>query len=260
MSLKLEKPIIFFDLETTGINIATDRIVEIYMLKIFPNGNKESKEYLINPEINIPQEVSEIHGINNETVKDAPTFKEISHEILEFIKDSNIAGYNSNRFDIPLLAEEFIRSNVEWNLKNIHTVDIQQIFHRLEKRTLEAAYKFYCNKELVNAHSAKSDTLATYEVLIAQIKKYDELENDVQFLSDYSNNDNSVDLAGFIRYNQNKKEIFSFGKYKNQKIEDIWKKNPGYFSWIDKASFPVYTKITIRNLINKIRLENKLNN
>ena len=230
------------------------------MLKIFPNGNKESKEYLINPEINIPQEVSEIHGINNETVKDAPTFKEIAHEILEFIKNSNIAGYNSNRFDIPLLAEEFIRSNVEWNLKNIHTVDIQQIFHRLEKRTLEAAYKFYCNKELVNAHSAKADTLATYEILIAQIKKYDELENNVQFLSDYSNNDNSVDLAGFIRYNQNKKEIFSFGKYKNQKIEDIWKKNPGYFSWIDKASFPVYTKITIRNLINKIRLENKLNN
>ena len=260
MSLKLEKPIIFFDLETTGINIATDRIVEIYMLKIFPNGNKESKEYLINPEITIPQEVSEIHGINNETVKDAPTFKEIAHEILEFIKNSNIAGYNSNRFDIPLLAEEFIRSNIEWNLKNIKTVDIQQIFHRLEKRTLEAAYKFYCNKELVNAHSAKADTLATYEILIAQIKKYNELENDVQFLSDYSNNDNSVDLAGFIRYNQNKKEIFSFWKYKNQKIEDIWKKNPGYFSWIDKASFPVHTKITIRNLINKIRLENKLNN
>lgn len=260
MGLKLEKPIIFFDLETTGINIATDRIVDIYMLKIFPNGNKESKEYLINPEINIPKEVSEIHGINNETVKDAPTFKEIAHEILEFIKNSNIAGYNSNRFDIPLLAEEFIRSNIEWNLKNIKTVDIQQIFHRLEKRTLEAAYKFYCNKELVNAHSAKADTLATYEILIAQIKKYDELQNDVQFLSDYSNNDNSVDLAGFIRYNQNKKEIFSFGKYKNQKIEDIWKKNPGYFSWIDKASFPVYTKITIRNLINKIRLENKLNN
>ena len=258
MQLRLKKPLVFFDLETTGLSITNDRIIEICLLKINIDNSRDIKNWLINPQIPISEESINIHGITNEKVNNKPLFKEIAEEIINFIKDCDLAGYNLIKFDIPLLAEELLRSNIEFNFKNCHIIDVQNIFHKLEKRTLEAAYKFYCNKLLENAHSAKSDTIATYEILLEQIKKYDVLSNNVDNLSKFSNNDlNFVDLAGFIRYNKKGVEVFSFGKYKNISLENIWKKNPGYFSWIKNAEFPVFTKIIIDNFIKKMKLIEK---
>ena len=243
MELNLKKPIVFFDLETTGLNIATDRIVEISILKINPNKKKENKTWLVNPTITIPAEVSKIHGITDEKVKHQPTFKEIGKEIKTMIKGCDLGGYNSNRFDIPLLAEEFLRSDIDLDLKKHRAIDIQNIFHKMEQRTLSAAYKFYCQKELLNAHSAEADTLATYEILLAQLSKYDNLENDINFLADFSiKGQRTADLAGFVIYNENDEECFSFGKYKGEKVSVVFKNNPGYFSWIQQAQFPIYTK------------------
>ena len=255
MNLKLNRPIVFFDLETTGVNIVNDRIVEISILKVFPNGNKESRTWLINPTIKIPKETTAIHGITDEKVANEPTFKEIHKDILEIIKNCDLGGYNSDKFDIPLLAEEFLRCEYDFSMKNINTVDVQNIFHKLEQRTLTAAYKFYCQKNLLNAHSAEADTLATYEILLAQIEKYDELENNIDYLSNFSRMRKSIDLAGFIYENDNKKAVFSFGKYKNQEIDDVLENDPGYFSWIMKSDFPNYTK----KILSQLRL-NKLNN
>ena len=221
MNLKLNRPIVFFDLETTGVNIVKDRIVEISILKIFPNGNKESKTWLVNPTIEIPNEVIAIHGITNEKIANEPTFDQLHKEILNLIEDCDLGGYNSNKFDIPLLAEEFLRCGVDFSMKNIKTVDVQNIFHKLEKRTLSAAYKFYCNKELVDAHSAEADTIATYEVLLAQIDKYSELENDIDFLSSFSNIGNKrLDIAGFLRMNENNEPSITFGKYKGKTLNE----------------------------------------
>ena len=250
MSLILEKPIVFFDLETTGLQISTDRIVEISILKIFPNGNKESKTWLVNPTIPIPKETTEIHGITDEKVKNEPTFKDISKEIIELIDHCDLAGYNSNKFDIPLLAEEFLRCDIDFNMKNRNAIDVQNIFHKLEKRNLIAAYKFYCNKDLTNAHSAQADTKATYEILVSQLKKYPALENNINFLSDFSEiRGKLADLAGFIKYNEKGEEIFSFGKYRDNTLKKVWKDNPGYFSWIKQADFPKYTKNIIDDFI-----------
>jgi DNA polymerase-3 subunit epsilon len=261
MSLKLSRPIVFFDLETTGLSIVKDRIVEISILKIFPNGNKESKTWLINPTIPIPQETIDIHGITNEKVASEPTFKEVHKEILEIINECDLAGFNSNKFDIPLLAEEFLRCEHDFSMDKINAVDVQNIFHKLEQRTLSAAYKFYCDKELINAHSAEADTLATYEILLAQINKYDEINNDVEFLSEFSKRGNkSIDIAGFIKLNDENKEIITFGKYKGRTIKDIYDENPGYFSWINQAEFPLYTKKILKDLVIKIKLENKFGN
>jgi len=260
MKLKLKRPIVFFDLETTGLKISKDRIVEIAIMKIYPNGNTESKSWLVNPTIPIPKDSTEIHGISDKDVKNEPTFKEIANDIYNIMNNCDLAGYNSNKFDIPLIAEEFIRSDINFNFKNCKSVDIQNIFHQLEKRTLIAAYKFYCNKDLLNAHSAKSDTNATYEILLAQIEKYDELENNIDFLSDFSQiGEKYVDLAGFIRFNKNQEEVFSFGKYKNQTLSQIWHENPGYFSWINQAEFPQYTKKITNDFVTKMKLENKFN-
>lgn len=260
MNLKLKKPIIFFDLETTGLNIASDRIVEISILKIFPNGNKESKTWLVNPTIPIPAETTKIHGISDEKVADEPTFQEISTELLELIHNCDLAGYNSNKFDIPILAEEFLRVGLDFNMKNRKAVDVQNIFHKLEQRTLLAAYQFYCNKDLKNAHSAEADTNATYEVLLAQLNKYNELENDINFLAEFSERGGrSADLAGFVRYNKKGEEILSFGKYRNITLAQIWDENPGYFSWIQNADFPLYTKNIMRNFAAKMKLQNKFN-
>lgn len=242
MELKLKKPIIFFDLETTGINIAKDRIVEISILKVFPNGNKESKTWLVNPEMEIPKESSDIHGITNEKVVTEPTFNELATQVSEMIKGCDLAGFNSNRFDIPLLAEEMLRAKVDFSMKNRVSIDVQVIFHKKEERTLSAGYKFYCGKNLDNAHSAEADTNATYEILTAQLEKYEDLENDVQFLNDYSTHVKRADLAGFIVFNKDNKEIFTFGKYKNHKVEKVLKDDKGYFSWIQNADFPLYTK------------------
>ena len=252
MELKLKKPICFFDLETTGVNVSKDRIVEISILKVFPNGNKESFTWRVNPEMKIPAVTTAIHGISDEMVLNEPTFKELAPKVSELIKNSDLGGFNSNRFDIPLLAEELLRAEIDFDLKINKAVDVQTIFHKMEKRTLEAAYKFYCNKDLTNAHSAEADTMATYEVLKAQLDKYDGLENDMDYLSKFSSHQNFVDFAGFIGYNKEGQEIITFGKHKGKVIEDLFKTEPGYFSWIQNADFPNYTKKVLRDLKNRI--------
>ena len=255
MELKLTKPICFFDLETTGINVAKDRIVEISILKIFPNGNKESKTWLVNPEMTIPPEVVAVHGISNEKVANEPTFKQLSREIYKMIKDSDLGGYNSDRFDIPLLAEEMLRAEVDFDMKNMVSVDVQTIFHKMEKRTLEAAYKFYCDKNLEDAHSAQADTLATYEVLLAQLDRYPELENNVKKLSEFTTRKQSLDFAGFIGIDDQERPIFAFGKHKGKTVDEVMESEPGYFGWILNADFPLYTK----KVLTQIKLS-KLNN
>ena len=255
MNLKISKPICFFDLETTGLNISNDRIVEISILKIFPNGNKESKTWLVNPEILIPLEASNIHGITDDIVKDKPNFKIIAHDVKSMINNCDLAGFNSNKFDIPLLAEELLRSKIDFSLKNVLTIDVQNIFHKMEQRTLSAAYKFYCGKSLDNAHSSKADTLATFEVLESQIEKYDDLKRDVDFLSDFSNRGKNVDLAGFIKYNKDNVPCFSFGKHKDKTVDYVLENESGYFGWLLNADFPMYTK----KVLTKLRLD-KLNN
>ena len=255
MNLNLSKPICFFDLETTGINISKDRIVEVSVLKIFQNGNKESRTWLVNPEVNISKEVSNIHGITNEMVVNEPTFKIIGLQVKEMIQNCDLAGFNSNKFDIPLLAEEFLRFDIDFSLENVKCIDVQNIFHKMEKRTLGAAYKFYCEKELIDAHSSKADTQDTYEVLEAQIKLYNNLENNVDFLSSFSSRNKSVDLAGFIIYDQNNIPCFSFGKHKGKSVDFIIENEPGYFGWLLNADFPMYTK----KILTKLRLS-KLNN
>jgi DNA polymerase-3 subunit epsilon len=242
MELKLNRPICFFDLETTGINVVNDRIVEIAIVKIFPNGNKESKTWLVNPTISIPAETTAIHGISNEKVANEPTFKELAPLVYNMIKDSDLAGFNSDRFDIPLLAEEMLRAGVDFDMKNSVSVDVQTIFHKKEERTLSAAYKFYCGETLENAHSATADTEATYEILKAQLDRYPDLENDMKTLSEFTTRKKSVDFAGFIALNKDGKEIFSFGKHKGVLVDEILEKEPGYFSWLQNADFPLYTK------------------
>ncbi len=255
MELKLTRPICFFDLETTGINVAKDRIVEISVLKIFPNGNKESRTWLVNPEVRIPDEVIAIHGITNEKVATEPTFKELSKEIYELIRGCDLGGFNSDRFDIPLLAEEMLRAEIDFDMKNMVSVDVQTIFHKMEKRTLEAAYKFYCDKNLTDAHSAEADTKATYEVLLSQLDRYPDLENDIKKLAEFSSHKRTVDYAGFIIWDDDDEEMFSFGKHKGKKVHDVLEKEPGYFSWILNADFPLYTK----KVLTQIKLS-KLNN
>ena len=257
MELKLNRPICFFDLETTGVDVAKDRIVEISIFKVYPNGNKESKTWLVNPTIPIPPQSTAIHGISNEKVANEPTFKELATQIHNMIKDSDLAGYNSDRFDIPLLAEELLRVEVDFDMKNRVSVDVQTIFHKKEERTLSAAYRFYCNESLENAHSAEADTMATYEILKAQLDRYSDLENDMKLLSEYTTRKKSVDFAGFIALNEEGKEIFTFGKNKGLLVEDVLEKEPGYFGWIQGADFPLYTKkvltgIKLRKLNNKL--------
>ncbi|WP_111709268.1 3'-5' exonuclease [Lutibacter citreus] len=252
MELQLKKPIIFFDLETTGINIAKDRIVEISILKIFPNGNKESKTWLVNPEMEISKESIAIHGITNEKVATEPTFNELAKEVSKIIEGCDLAGFNSNRFDIPLLAEEMLRAKVNFDMKDRVAVDVQVIFHKKEERTLSAGYKFYCGKNLDNAHSAEADTMATFEILEAQLDKYEDLENDINFLSEFSTHNKRADFAGFIMFDEDNEEIFTFGKYRGQKVVDILKKDKGYFSWIQNADFPLYTKKVLASIKDKM--------
>ena len=242
MELKLSKPICFFDLETTGIDITKDRIVEISILKVYPNGNKESKTWLVNPTIPIPKAASDVHGITDERVAGEPTFKELAKQIHNMIKDSDLAGYNSDRFDIPLLAEEMLRAEVDFDLGNRVSVDVQTIFHKMEQRTLSAAYKFYCGKDLIEAHTASADTNATYEILKAQLDRYDSLENNIKKLSEFTYRKQIADFAGFIGYNDKGEEIFTFGKHKGKRVEDIFDEEPGYFGWLLGADFPLYTK------------------
>ena len=251
MKLNLKNPLVFFDLETTGTNINTDRIVEICYLKVYPNGNEESKTLRINPEMHIPEAASAIHGIYDADVVDCPTFKDVAKKIAADIEGCDLAGFNSNRFDIPVLAEEFLRADVDVDLMKRKFVDVQVIYHKLEQRTLSAAYKFYCKKNLEDAHTAEADTRATYEVLKAQLDHYPEvLVNDVNFLSEYSCHNKNVDFAGRIVYNEQGVEVFNFGKYKGMSVAEVLKKDSGYFGWIMQGDFTLNTK----NVLTKIRL------
>ncbi len=248
MNLKLTKPLAFLDLETTGLNIASDRIVEISVIKIMPNGDKDIKTKLINPTIPIPAEVTLVHGITDDDVKDKATFKEVAQELLDFISDSDLAGYNSNKFDIPLLAEEFLRAGVDFDVKTKKLIDVQNIFHKMEKRTLAAAYQFYCDKELKDAHSAEADTMATFEILDAQIARYKDLKPDTDFLSEFSQMTNNADLLGRIVYNKNGVESFNFGKHKGKTVLEILEREPGYYSWMMHGDFPLYTKKVLQEI------------
>lgn len=257
MQLNLKKPICFFDLETTGINISKDRIVEISILKVFPDGKETTYTQIVNPQMKIPAEVTAVHGISDADVKDKPTFKDISKEVYNMIKDSDLGGFNSNRFDIPVLAEEMLRADVDFDMKSNKSIDVQTIFHKMEQRTLSAAYKFYCNKNLEDAHSAEADTKATYEVLKSQLDRYEDLENDTNFLAEFSSRKKFADFAGFIIYNKEGEECFSFGKHKGKLVTEILDKEPGYFGWLLNADFPLYTKkvltaIKLRAFNNKL--------
>ena len=242
MQLNLRNPLIFFDLEATGINIVKDRIVEISFMKVSPDGKEESKTYRVNPEMSIPPEVVAIHGITDEDVKDCPTFKEIAKTLAKQIEGCDLAGYNSNRFDIPLLAEEFLRADINIDLNRRKFIDVQTIFHKMEQRTLSAAYKFYCDKELENAHTAEADTMATYEVLKAQLDRYPDLQNDIKYLSEFSSFNNNVDFAGRMIYNEKQEEVINFGKYKGRLVTDVLNTDPGYYSWVMNGDFPLNTK------------------
>lgn len=256
MELKLTRPICFFDLETTGVKVSEDRIVEISILKENPNGTKESKTWLVNPEMKIPAETTAIHHIDDAKVANEPTFKELAPEIYEMIKGCDLAGFNSNKFDVPLLAEEFLRVGIDFDLDNNKLIDVQNIFHKMEQRTLVAAYKFYCDGDLTNAHSASADTEATYEVLKAQLDRYPgDLKNDMDFLSEFSSRGKNVDFAGFIRFNDKGEEVLNIGKHKGKKLTDIFEQEPGYYGWMMGADFPLYTKKTLEKLFKKHKEE-----
>ena len=257
MQLNLKKPICFFDLETTGINISKDRIVEISVHKVYPNGKEETYTKKVNPTIPIPLETTAVHGISDADVVDAPTFKDLAKEIHNLIKDSDLGGFNSNRFDIPLLAEEMLRVDIDFDMKNRKSIDVQTIFHKMEQRTLSAAYKFYCDKNLEDAHSAEADTKATYEVLKAQLDRYEDLENDANFLAEFSSRKKFADFAGFLIYNKEGEECFSFGKHKGKRVLDVLEKEPGYFGWLLNADFPLYTK-KVLTAIKLSQFNNKL--
>lgn len=254
MDLNLQNPIVFFDLETTGISIVKDRIVEISVLKVYPNGKEEQRTIRVNPEMPISAEASAVHGITDEDVKDCPTFRMIAKELANYIEGCDLGGYNSNRFDIPLLAEEFLRVDVDFDMSKRKFVDVQTIFHKMEQRTLSAAYRFYCDKNLEDAHSAAADTMATYEVLKAQLDRYNgSLENSIDFLSKFSSQKKNVDFAGFIVYDDNGVEVFSFGKYKGVPVEKVLKEQPGYFDWMEKSEFPLYTKKVLTRIKLRMR-------
>ena len=262
MQLKLKRPIAFFDIESTGTNVVKDRIVEICIFKLMPDGTSETRLRRINPEIPIPAEVTAIHGISDADIANEPTFKQVAKSLFDLLKDCDLAGYNSNKFDIPILIEEFLRCEVDFNLKNRNLVDVQNIFHKMEPRTLKAAYKFYCNKELVDAHTAEADTMATYEILLSQIQRYEDTEyedrdgtitkpirNDMEALYQFSYNHRNADLVGHIVYNAKNQETFNFGKHKGKTVEEVFSKQPQYYDWIMNADFPLYTK----NVIKEVR-------
>ena len=255
MRLNLKNPIIFFDLETTGINIASDRIVEISYLKVDLNGNETEKTMRVNPGIPIPEKATEVHGITDDDVKDAPGFNEVARSLARDFEGCDLAGYNSVRFDIPLLAEEFLRAGVDIDLKRKKFVDVQVIFMKMEPRTLSAAYKFFTGQVLEEAHSAAADTRATYEVLQAQLDRYDNLENDVASLAEFSAHNRNVDFAGRIVYDDQDVETFNFGKYKGRPVKEILAQDPGYYGWMMNGDFPLYTKKVLTSI--KLKSLNK---
>lgn len=272
MQLKLTRPLVFFDLETTGVNVGMDHIVEICLHKILPDNSEEQMVLRIRPvdaagkTVHIPEVTTAIHGIGDADVADKPSFKELAPKIADFIGDADLAGYNSNKFDVPLLVEEFLRAGVPFSLKNRQLIDVQNIFHKMEQRTLKAAYRFYCNKDLENAHSADADTLATYEVLKAQLDRYQGVDytapdgtvsqpvvNDVAALSRFSSNSNWADLVGHIAYDNQHREVFNFGKHKGKPLEEVFSVEPAYYDWMMKADFPMSTKSLLAEVWKRMR-------
>jgi len=252
--LQLTKPLAFIDLETTGINLGTDRILEIAIVKITPDGKQAVKRKLINPEMPIPKASSDIHGITDEMVASAPTFKQVSNEIKQFIENCDLAGYNSNRFDIPLLAEEFLRSGLDFDLRGRKLLDVQKIFHMMEQRTLSAAYKFYCNKNLEGAHGAEVDATATWEILVAQLQKYPQLGTSVESVLKITGEEDLVDFAR--RFIMEKGiEVFNFGKHKGRPVTDVLKSEPQYYDWMMKGDFPLHTKQKLTEILNRTLLK-----
>jgi DNA polymerase-3 subunit epsilon len=252
--LKLTKPLAFIDLETTGTNLGTDRIIEIAIIKILPDGTRSVKRKLINPEMAIPQSTIDIHGITNEMVKDAPTFRQVAHELKQMLDHCDLAGYNSNRFDIPLLMEEFLRAQIDFDMKGRRMVDVQKIFHQMEQRTLSAAYKFYCNKNLESAHSAEADASATYEILEAQTEKYPAIGNTVESILKATGEDVIVDFARrFIM--DNGVEVFNFGKFKGRSVAEVLRSEPQYYDWMMKGDFPQHTKQKLTEIYTRAMLK-----
>ena len=270
MNLKLKRPLAFFDLETTGVNVSADRIVEISILKVSPDGSELIKTLKLNPEIPIPLESSVFHGIYDKDIQDAPTFKDVAHEIATFLGDADLAGYNSNKFDIPMLMEEFLRADVDFSLEGRHFVDVQNIFHQMEQRTLKAAYRFYCDENLDNAHSAEDDVKATYEVLKSQLARYKDTEwedksgkksvpvvNDVEALHRFTNLSRPVDFAGRMVFDEQGREVFNFGKHKGRPVADVFAIEPSYYSWMMQGDFPLYTKKCLDKIWQRFRTKQK---
>lgn len=272
MKLNLIRPLAFFDLETTGVNVGADRIVEIAILKAMPDGSEVMKTMRIHPEMPIPLQSSLIHGIYDEHIATAPKFKEVAAELAEFIGDADLAGYNSNRFDIPVLLEEFLRAGVDFDMTDRRFVDVQNIFHQMEQRTLRAAYKFYCDKDIINAHSAEADITATYHVLLAQLERYENVDfedkqgnvsqpvkNDVDALHAFSNMNKPVDFAGRMVFNENGEEVFNFGKHKNRAVESVFDTEPSYYAWMKQGDFPLYTKKKLDEIWSRWNKKKELN-
>ena len=254
MKLNLKRPIVFFDLETTGVDTAKDRIVEISMVKVMPNGDEITRTRLINPQMHIPEQATAIHGITDEDVKSEPTFAQIAKSLAQFIEGCDFGGFNSNRFDLPMLVEEFLRAGVDVDFKKRKFVDVQNIFHKMEQRTLSAAYKFYCQKNLENAHSAEADTLATYEILKSQLDRYqDTLQNDVKMLAEFSTRSKLVDYAGRIALNDKNMPVLNFGKHKGKPVEEVFKSEPSYYAWMMNGDFTLDTK----KVLTEIKLKMK---
>lgn len=257
--MQLTKPLVFFDLETTGLNISADRIVEISIIKVFPNKESEpvEKTYRINPEMPIPPQSTAVHGISDADVADKPTFKQLAKDLVELFKDADIAGYNSNKFDVPLLAEEFLRAGIDFDLKKRNFVDVMSIFMKKEPRNLSAAYKFYCEKNLENAHSANADTQATYEVFMAQLDKYSDIGNDIAEISRFSSYNNNADFVGRLIYDADGNVAVNFGKYKGLLLSDVFKRDTSYYDWMMKGDFPRYTKKILTDEYMKYKLGTK---
>ncbi|HLV52380.1 MAG TPA: 3'-5' exonuclease [Cryomorphaceae bacterium] len=269
MQLNLKRPLAFFDLETTGVNVASDRIVEIAILKVYPDDRMERRpdpgqgkeRFLINPEMPIPPEATLVHGISDRDVVDAPTFAEVAPKLFKFLFDADLAGFNSNKFDVPILAEEFLRAGIDFSIENRNLIDVQNLYHLMEQRTLKAGYKFYCGKDLVDAHQAMADVDATYEIFLAQLERYKDAEiedrdgnayvpiqNDMEHLHKVSQRHRNVDFLGRFIYDENDEIVFNFGKHKGKRVEDVLQWEPGYYGWMMNGDFPLYTKKVLKKI------------
>ncbi|MFN9710101.1 MAG: exonuclease domain-containing protein [Bacteroidota bacterium] len=255
MSIQLTRPLAFIDLETTGVNITADRIVEIAIVKIKPDGARLVKRKLINPEMPIPPQATAVHGISNEMVKDAPTFRQVANEVVQFLEGCDLSGYNSNRFDIPMLAESFLRVGIDWNITDSKMLDVQKIFHLMEQRTLSAAYKFYCNKDLDGAHSAEVDASATWEILQSQLQRYPQLGKTVDSIILAIGEDKIIDYARRFVF-ENGVEVFNFGKHKGRPVAEVLRAEPQYYDWMMKGDFPLHTKSKLTEMFNRTLVKN----